>query len=321
MGHDARRLQRDASNARRGTYLLHRSRRIASLAERQGGHVTYAQLIALGLTRDAVANLVARGSLIRVFRGVYAVGHLSANPLDRAHAALLAGGPRSLLSHGSAATLWGIWQRWDEPFEVTIAENRRPPGLRVHHSATLMRADVTVERGLRVTSPARTILDLAPRLTDPRLARAINDVRLRRLVTLDGLQRLADRFPGRPGARRIRAIVGSSHDEPTRSRFEDDWIQFAARHPLPAHEMNVHVCGHRVDVLFTPDRLIVELDGWETHGTKQAFEADRARDAEILARAGIPTIRITYDDLHQRPAEQARRIRRVVQARSVVASE
>lgn len=304
----------DASKPRHSVGFVQTGASIAAVAEHQGGHVTHAQLVALGLTPRGIEHQLARGLLLRVFRGVYAVGHLPTNPIDRAHGALLAAGPRSLLSHGSAATLWGVWQRWGYPFEVTIAENRRPPGLRVHHSATLTVADVATERGLRVTSPARTILDIAPRLTDRRLARAINDLRLRRLLTLQAMERLADRLPHRAGAKRIRAIVAVSHREPTRSAFEDDWIRFAARYRLPDHDMNVHVCGHRVDVLFTPDRLIVELDGWDTHRTKAAFKADREQDAEILARTGIPTIRITHDGLHRRPAEQARLIRRLAQS-------
>jgi very-short-patch-repair endonuclease len=312
VARDAADQSSNASKAHQSVQFMQRPHQLAALAERQGGHVMYAQLIALGLTRRAVANLVARGSLIRVFRGVYAVGHLATTPVDRAQAALLVAGPRSVLSHGSAATLWGIWERWDEPFEITIADNRRPSGLRVHHSRTLTLADVTTERGLRVTSPARTIVDVAPRLSDRRLARAINDLRLRRLLSLEALQRLTDRLPHRPGAKRVRALIGVSGREPTRSTFEDDWIRFAARHRLPDHEMNVHVGGHRVDVLFIPDRLIVELDGWATHSTRQAFSEDRARDAEILSRTGIPTIRITHDGLHHRPLEQARLIRRIV---------
>ncbi len=276
--------------------------------------MAHGQLIEFGLTRHAIANQLARGSLIRVFRGIYAVGHLPTSPIDRAHGALLVAGPRSVLSHGSAATLWGVWQRWDQPFEVTIAANRRPSGLRVHHSRTLTVADVTTQYGLTVTSPARTIFDLAPRLTDRRLARAINDLRLRRLVTLEALDSLTERVRGRPGAKRIRAIVGVSHGEPTRSAFEDDWIRFAALYRLPHHEMNVRVCRHRVDVLFAAERLIVELDGWNSHRSKQAFEADREQDAEILARTGVPTIRITRAAFRSRPAEQARLIRQVLDA-------
>jgi very-short-patch-repair endonuclease len=302
-----RRHDSDASNAAYNRLTLQRH-----LAERQGGHLTRGQLVALGFTRHAIANEVARGRLIRTFYGVYAVGHLPTNPLDGAHGALLASGSRSVLSHESAAALWGIWPQWNQPFEVTIAENRRPPGLRVHHSRTLASDDITAERGLRVTSPARTILDVAPRLSDRRLARAINELRLRHVVTIDALAELADRLPTRRAAGRVRAIIGITHAEPTRSAFEDEWIAFARRHRLPAHDINVHVCGHRVDVLFTPDRLIVELDGWHTHRTRQAFTTDRDRDAEILARTGIPTIRITYETFRGRPAEQARRIRRVL---------
>ena len=276
--------------------------------------MTSAQLVALGLTPRAIEYQLARGALIRVFRGVYAVGRLPTNPIERAHGALLACGERSVLSHGSAASLWEIWRDWRYPLELTVAGDRRPPGLRVHHSRTLTQADVTSERGLRVTTPARTILDIAPRLTDRRLVRMINDLRLRGLLTPEALGSLTDRCPARPGARRIRAIIGIPHREPTRSGFEDDWIPFAARYRLPEHEMNVHVGGHRVDVLFTPERLIVELDGWETHGTKQAFKADRERDADILARTGIPTIRITHDAFQSRASQLARQIRQILDA-------
>ncbi len=311
---DARPAECDGSNAAYDRLNFQRARKIARLAESQGGHLTHEQLIALGLTRHAIANQIARGSLIRVFRGLYAVGRLPTNPIDRAHGALLACGPRSAISHGSAASLWGIWGDWRYPLELTVVGDRRLPGLKVHHSRTLTVADVTTQHGLTVTSPARTIFDLAPRLTDRRLARAINDLRLRRLVTLEALDRVTDRLRGCPGGKRIRAIIGASHGEPTRSGFEDDWIRFAARHQLPDHEMNVHFCGHRVDVLFAPERLIVELDGWETHRSKQAFEADRGQDAEILARTGVPTIRITRAAFRSRPAEQARLIRQVLDA-------
>ena len=297
----------DGSKAAYDRLNLHRS-----LAEAQGGHVTHRQLIALGLSRHAIAHRLARGALIRICRGVYAVGHLPTNPIDRAHGALLICGPRSTLSHGSAASLWGIWSDWRYPLELTVANDRRPPGLRVHHSRTLTRADITLQRGLAVTTPARTILDLAPRLSDRRLLRVINDLRLRNLVTVGALRRLTERLPARPGASRIRAVIDAAHAEPTRSSFEDDWVRFARRHRLPAHEMNVHVCGHRVDVLFLPNRLIVELDGWDTHRTKQAFAHDRKRDAEILARTGIPTVRITYDAFQRGGAEHARMIRRIM---------
>ena len=152
-------------------------------AEAQGGHVSRAQLIAAGIPRRTFEDWVANGSLIRVYRGVYAVGHAQANPTNAAHAALLAGGPRSALAGGCALVLWGVWRRWPPQHEIVIAGDRRPTGLIVHHSRTLLRCDIVDRAGLRVTSAARTMLDTAPRLTAKQRTRAVNDLRLRGLLT------------------------------------------------------------------------------------------------------------------------------------------
>jgi hypothetical protein len=137
----------------------------------QGGHVTRAQLLAAGMPSRTFEDWVSRGHLIRVYRGVYAVGHLQNNPVDRAHAALLAGGPRSGLAGAAAMVLWRQWKRWPDPLEIVIAENRRPSGLIVHHSKTLLHRDITLVDGLRVTSPARMVLDMASRLNGKQLTR------------------------------------------------------------------------------------------------------------------------------------------------------
>ena len=171
-------------------------------------------------------------------------------------------------------------------------------------------------------APARSIVDLAQRLSDRRLARAINDLRLRRLLSLEALERQGDRRPHRPGTRRVAPAAdefGRASASPAESRrarrFEDDWIRFAVRHGLPDHEMNVHVCGHRVDVLFAPERLIVELDGWATHSSRAGVWVKTATtDADSRSR------RSSHDPDHarafrSRPAEQARLIRQVLGAR------
>lgn len=288
---------------------------IAGRAQRHGGHVTRQELMELGLTPKAIRHRLRRGLLIEVYYGVYAVGHLPTNPIDGAHGALLAAGPRSALSHGSAGSVFRIYKRWGRPLEVTIPADRRPRGLIVHHSRLLTQADITLHEGLRVTSPARTLLDLAPRLTPKRRVRVFNELRMEHGMKVEEVESLLSRFPRHPGARLIRPIIGSATDEPSRSHFEDDWPRFAEQFGLTGWELNRHVCGHRVDVLFLPDLLIVELDGWQTHGSRPSFEADREQDADILTRAGIPTLRITYPQFHSTPAKQARRIHAVLAAR------
>ncbi len=121
------------------------------------------------------------------------------------------------------------------------------------------------------------------------------------------LKDILRRFPRRRGARALHEAIGALEVEPTRSAWEQEWRAFAQRFNLPPYEMNVIVEGHRVDVLF-PGRLIVEQDGWGSHGSYRAFVADREQDAEILARTGLPTIRITYSQFKREAARCAERI-------------
>jgi Transcriptional regulator, AbiEi antitoxin len=290
-------------------------RAVAEIARRQGGHVTRTQLLALGLGRRAIQARLEAGWLIHVHTGVYAVGHRPTNPSDRARAALLAAGPRSMLCGGSAAAFWGLYQRWAFPLQLISPLQRRIPGLRMSRCSTLLQRDIRTKDGIRVTSPARTLLDIAPRTQTKNLHRFHNELRMRRLINNELLLDVAARNPRHPGARRLRELAGASAGEAKRSPLEIDWQNFAGRYDLPAHQMNTHVAGERVDVVFTPDRLVIELDGWGKHGTKQSFEDDRDQDSGILAATGIPTMRITYDGLHLRPGQQASRINAILARR------
>ncbi len=285
---------------------------VARLAERQGGHVTRAQLLALGLGRRAIQERVDTGRLFRAHRGVYAVGHLPTLPLDRARGALLAVGPRGALFAHSAAAFWGLYTRWTYPFAIVSPVRHRLRTVQTHRCRTLLGRDIRVKHGITVTSPARTLLDIAPRTRTKTLHRFHNELRMRRLIDNQQLIDVATRNPLHPGAKHLLALAGASSGAAKRSSFEVDWQSFAGRYELPAYEMNVELAGETVDVLFTPDRLVIELDGWGTHGTKLAFERDRDRDSGILATTGIPTMRITYDGLHLRSREQVRRINAIL---------
>jgi hypothetical protein len=165
---------------------------IGALAARQRGYVTRPELLQRGLGADAIRYRVKIGRLITVYAGVYAVGHVPTLPQDRAVGALLACGPNAVLSHGSAAVLWGIFKRWDLPFEVTVPTIRRRSGIRVHR-AVLARADIGRQLGIRVTSVARTLLDTAPRMSDKTLRRAVNDLRRAGQLRLPDLGEVVDR--------------------------------------------------------------------------------------------------------------------------------
>jgi len=288
-------------------------RAIAALSEASGGHVTREQLRGLGLSANQIEHRLRRGSLIAVFRGIYAVGHLPTTWHDRALGALLACGPEALLGHSAASYIWAILTKAPKVLELTLPTDRRPRGLRIHVCRTLTPADSAVRDGLPVTSPALTLLQMAPRLEPKRLKRAVNDLRIQHLLTLEELADIVSRFPRHAGARRLRPLT-EQDPGPTRSQLEDAFVNLIARYGLPQPKLNVKVAGYEVDAYFEDEGLIVELDGYTFHRTKDSFESDRARDARILA-TGIPTMRITYDRLTKRPQIEARLLKQALRGR------
>jgi very-short-patch-repair endonuclease len=286
---------------------------IATLAARQHGYVARPQLLALGLSADALRHRVRSGHLLGVYSGVYAVGYVPMAPIDRAAGAVLACGPTAALSHGSAASLWGIAPRWTLPFEVTAKSSHRRRGIRVHRSGALTGKDLRRHRGIRVTSPARTLLDTAPRLSARRLNRAVNDLRLSNCLRISDLADLLERCPRHPGSKRLRPFVQAPNG-PTRSQFEDAFLDFTERFDLPRPKLNARVGRYEVDALFVAEKVIVELDGYEYHSSQSAFRRDRDRDATNLV-AGFVTVRVTWDRLTQRPGAEARRLLAILASR------
>jgi hypothetical protein len=284
--------------------------RIAAIAGRQHGNITHAQLIALGLSESQVYYRVKVGRLHRVHRGVHAVGRPPKTALEHAAAAVLACGPGAVLSHRSALALWGLG-KWTRTIEVTAPGDHRPKGIRAHRASGLAPRDGRTHQGIRVTSPARTLLDCAPSLTDRALSRAANDARRSPQARLR-IHHLADvvaRFPYHPGAARLKPLLRVKGG-PTRSEWEDAFPAFCERHGLPEPVMSTRVAGHEVDALFPAVRVIVELDGWDFHSDREAFESDRDRDADTLA-AGYHTVRITWERMHERGAREAARLHKI----------
>jgi very-short-patch-repair endonuclease len=257
---------------------------ISELSGRQHGYVARRQLLALGVSRSAIArrtDLIATGH-----KGVYAVGHVDRTPVAFAHA---------VLSHDSGAALWGL-RRWPATPEVTVPERRSRPGIDAHRTTTLARRDVTTNFGIRVTTVIRTITDIEPRLTDPQLLRAIQDARHARHLQPSALDELLRR------CRRARELIDPSQN-PTRSQNEDDFVTWAKRHGLPTPQINVKVNGKEVDALFPEERVIVELDSVEFHDDPISFRSDRQRDRGSAAR-GYLTVRLLKEDLTDEDAEQ-----------------
>ncbi len=288
------------------------NRRIAAIASDHGGYIKRGQLRSLGLTEHAIAHRIAQGYLIRVLPGVYAVGHIPTSSLARAHAPLLAVGDRSALAGWSATNNYNSAARWVEPFTVITPLQSNPRGVRVMRSRQLRTSDIRIVHGLRTVSPALAVLHVAPDLSANRLIRLIDDFRINEDLTHEQLTIIARRFP-RNAAALKRVLLSELQPEPTRSKWEQEWPPYAELFDLPPYEMNVHVLTYRVDVLF--DGLIVMLDGWHVHGSRHAFEHDREEMAEIMAATGLPVLRITHRQFHQRPKVQADRIKAILARR------
>ena len=283
---------------------------IAAAATKQLGNVTRQQLFDLGLSKHDVFYRVKVGRLFRLYPGVYAVGRPPGTPLERASAAVLACGPGAALSHASAMTLWGYWRRWDRPFEVTIVSDRRPKGIRVHRSRTITWRDTTKQLGIRATTPARTLLDMAPRFKEAALTRNVNNALHSPWLTEGQLVETLGRHPHAPGAKRIASLLGLP-GTPTRSGWEDGFPAFCAKYRLPTPIMGEPLHGYIADALFVEERVIVELDSKEFHMGPIPFETDRDRDADMLAH-GFVTIRITWERIEQRPRREAARLDKIL---------
>jgi very-short-patch-repair endonuclease len=270
------------------------------------GHVDIRALTGIGLARSTIADRCQTGKLIREFAGVYSVGHRQTSPLARADAAVLACGDRAVLSHDSAAAAYGL-RRWPRVPEISSALQHKRPGVRAHRSTTLTRTDVTIRHGIRITTPARTIADIAPRLTDEQLIRAIHEARRNRDLPPSELRRLLARC-----SRAARLV--NPQDPPSESALDDAFRALLARFNVPAPEFQVDFHGHPVDGIYRRQRLIIELDGERDHGQWDRIEQDHIRDALALEH-GFDTLRITWRMVTEHPRRLAGQLRRILERR------
>jgi very-short-patch-repair endonuclease len=272
-------------------------RAVAELAARQHGVVGRDQLGDLGLGRRAIDHRVEHGRLHPVHRGVYAVGHRHVSRDGRfMSATLVARG--AVLSHRSAAALLGIRPSGRGRTEITVGRALRPrAGLQIHR-APLPSDEVTTHHGIPVTTPARTLLDLAAVVPYHHLERAATEAEIRRLGSPTSVADLVARYPTRKGTAALRRLLAARDigRNVTKRDLELRFLAFLDAHDLPRPRINADVDGREVDCLWPDQRLVVELDGFATHGTRPAFEADRARDRALLV-AGYRVTRITWRQL------------------------
>jgi very-short-patch-repair endonuclease len=289
--------------------------RIAALAARQRGLVTLAQARAAGLSDAAVEHRVASGRLHAVHRGVFLVGHRVPPDLAPEVAALLMTGPGAVLSHRTAALLWGLPAPGrGDLIHVTLpgaggSRERRRRGVVLHAVAALDVRDRARRRGLPVTSAPRTLLDLAGHLPERRLARAVEQAQVDGLTGPAELHELVARSRGRRGVARLRRAVEDAREPAlTRSEAEARLIDLIRSAGLPLPATNRRVRGLEVDCLWREQRLVVEVDGFRYHGTRAAFERDRRRDA-ALAAAGYRVVRLTWRRITREPEAVAGELR------------
>jgi Transcriptional regulator, AbiEi antitoxin len=283
---------------------------LAELATRQHGVVTTRQLAELGYTRSSASKAAGVGRLHRIHRGVYVVGHRRISWHGRCIAAVLSSSP-SVASHWSAAWIWGLLRSRPGTLHVTCPNSRRANRPFEVHVANLTPADRTVRDGIPVTSVARTILDMA-------VGRPVRDVRRQIQRADDGsvfdlrtMRDLLDRTAGHRGRAAVLIALDLYDEKPvfTRSGLERRFLEIVTAAGLPVPAMNAFVAGHEIDAYWDAERFGVELDVFETHGSRLSFEEDRVRDDELLL-AGIETTRVTGPRLDREPGAVVDSVRR-----------
>lgn len=285
---------------------------LAEMAARQHGVVAAAQLHEVGIDKSRVTRMVRAGRLHRLHRGVYAVGHVAASVEQKWMAAVLACGEGAVLSHGSAAALWGLLRPMEGPVDVTVPTRNgrgRRRGIRIHRCASLTAADdgafssryvrgtrpapsVTRRNGIPVTSVPRTLADLRGAVA-PRLHR-----RAVRQAEIAGF-----------------ALGPQIQGDRTRSDVERDFLRLCRRYGLPVPEVNMRIGRWTVDFVWRDRRLAVETDSFHYHRGSVAFEDDHQRDLDLRAR-GFDVRHFTERQLYERPAQVAEDLREALGAAS-----
>jgi len=244
-------------------------------------------------------------------RGVYAVGHRALRREAWWMAAVLAGGPGAALSYRSAAELWSMRNGARARMDVSVPRHRRSTTRLEVHKVDMEPDEVTIERGIPVTTPARTLFDLAAVVSRPQLEAAFNEAEVRRLMSPTSLDALVARYPKRPGTKAIRGVLENHRRNgatvPT-SLLERRFLALLDAHGLPRPHINRRSDHGELDATWPEHRVIVECDGFATHGTRAAFERDRAKD-RALQVAGWRVVRITWRQLTDDPDEIAEQLR------------
>ena len=289
-------------------YDLTLDQTIGRIAARQHGVVTWAELREAGLEEDEIRLRLRRGTLIRVHRGVYRVGHCAPSLEATYMAAVKACGEDALLSGFAGAYLYLLIKGSPPEPEVTAPKDRIVDGVTTHWArAGIDELDVARHRGIPVTSVARTLVDIAGRLGDEQLARACHEAAVRFNTKPEQVNAVLERRPRTKGAKRLKAILDG--DTPTSlSKLESVFIALLRKNNLPLPTTNERVDSHRVDCRWPEHKLTVELDSYAFHNTRYSWQQDRKRDS-AARRRGDRILRYIWEDLSDpETTEELRRL-------------
>lgn len=285
-----------------GSDVETRSVRAWELARRQHGVVARRQLLELGFSANAVEHRLKKGRLRPARRGIYLVGWPGITPERRWMAAVLACGDGAL-SHRSAATLLGIGTERLGRIDVSVRRphNFRLPGIRVHVREALRDDDLGTRRGIPLTQPVRTLIDLATELTPHELERAVNEADKHDLIDPESLRDALDSHAGEPGVRPVRTLLDKQTFRLSDTELEVLFRPIAAAAGLSTPLTKQWVNGFEVDFHWPDLRLVVETDGLRYHRTPSAQARDALRD-QIHTAAGFTRLRFTHYQVKYEPA-------------------
>jgi hypothetical protein len=275
------------------------------LAAHQHDLLTHEQLLAVGLSRRAIARRVARGTLHRRFHGVYSLGSAPLSQDAKWHAAVLACGEGSALSHVSCAQIRGVTRSRERLIHVVSPRRRKVPGVRVHHCRSLSPREITTHRGVPVTTFPRMLIDLTDVQSADELANVIHEGAFHGMFSELAARDAMAIATGRHNLHVLEAALrlhaaGSSG---TKSGYERAYRRLIEGLPQPLP--NTRVCGWEVDCHWPEQRLVVEIDG-PGHARPRSRTKDRRVDRELRA-AGYRVLRFTDEDIDQRPEWVVRR--------------
>jgi very-short-patch-repair endonuclease len=283
---------------------------VASIAGRQHGVVARRQLLAAGISARWIEQRLGKGLLIQAYRGVYRVGHAAPSMEAAYMAAVLACGDGSVLRGRAAACLLGLIRSHPAPApEVSAPKQRQIARIETRFERGGSR-DRTTWKGIPVTTPARTIVDLAAVVSAGELARIVHEAGIRHGTTPEEIAEVLQRRPTSRGAATLREILFGDQGK-LLSKLERAFIRLLKSAELPLPVTNRLAGGRLVDCRWPDQKLTVELDGYRYHRSRHAWERDRQREREAYAR-GDQFRRYTWGDVVERPEPSLRELRAVL---------